>query len=159
MPTSPLLTLSLLVLLALAVRGDLRRQRIPNGLTLGGTALGVVLHAFEHGSAGASTALTGALAAGLVLLPLWLLRGMGAGDVKLMAAVGAHLGPVLGVAASLATLIAGGVLALAVLLRRARHADAAARTPEPARAFAYAPAIAAGSLIAASMPLWHTLGT
>ncbi|MFP5305657.1 MAG: prepilin peptidase, partial [Gammaproteobacteria bacterium] len=122
-------------------------------------ALGVTLQALEHGSAGASTALTGSLAAGLVLLPLWLLRGMGAGDVKLMAAVGAHLGPVLGVAASLATLIAGGVLGIAVLVRRARRADADACGHEPPRALAYAPAIAAGSVIAGSMPLWHTLGT
>ena len=54
----------------------------------------------------------------LLLLPLYLLRMMGAGDVKLMAMIGAFVGPndILGV--FLSTLIVGGVLALVVSWRQ-----------------------------------------
>ncbi|MFA5940815.1 MAG: prepilin peptidase [Sinimarinibacterium sp.] len=156
----PLLAASLLLLLGLAVSGDLRAHRIPNWLSLGGVAIGLVLQFATGGRAGLAEGLYGALAGGLALLPMWLLRGLAAGDVKLMAAVGAHLGAGAALVAVLATLIAGGVMGLAVLLRR-RGA------PRPAAAdrldgalsnsfsngFAYAPAIAAGTLLALLLPL------
>lgn len=160
----PLLAASLLLLLGLAVNGDLRAHRIPNGLSLGGVAIGLVLQFATGGGAGLTDGLYGALAGGLALLPLWLLRGLAAGDVKLMAAVGAHLGADAALVAALATLIAGGAMGLAVLLRRrgAARATAAERRggvlsnslPDSlSNGFAYAPAIAAGTLVALLMPL------
>jgi prepilin peptidase CpaA len=56
--------------------------------------------------------------AGGLLFPGWLLGWMGAGDVKLMAAVGAWLGFPLGVFAALASLIAGGVISIVVAIRK-----------------------------------------
>ncbi|MDX2181298.1 MAG: A24 family peptidase [Bryobacteraceae bacterium] len=89
-------------LAAAATWFDLRERRIPNWLCAAGFALGVALH-WRDGLLGAALAMA-------IYAPLYLLRGVGAGDVKLMAAVGAIAGPWnwLGVFAfsSLATLAA-----------------------------------------------------
>lgn len=154
LPIHPLLAVSLLALLVIAVIGDLRERRIPNWLSLGGIALGVVLHSATRGGDGASLALLGALTGGLLLLPFWLLRGMAAGDVKLMAAVGAHLGASLTLVAALATLIAGAALAIITLYRGRRTRRANPESPTVAHTLAYAPAIAAGSIVAGTLPLW-----
>jgi prepilin peptidase CpaA len=96
---------------------DVRSRRIPNLLT--GTALlaGLVAHAVTGGSTGAGNALLGAVVAGGLLMPGWIFGWMGAGDVKLMAAVGAWMGYPSGLYATLASLIAGGVIALVVAAR------------------------------------------
>ena len=109
------------VLLAAVVRSDLAARRIPNRLV----AVLVVT-----GSVAAATALrepvgfTGAIAGcalGLVVwLPFWLARVLGAGDVKLAAAIGVWLGPAGVLHASLLAALAGGVLALVVVARRGR---------------------------------------
>lgn len=156
----PYLAASLLLLLALAVSGDLRAHRIPNWLTLGGLALGLVLQFATGGGEALVGGLLGAAAGGLTLLPLWLLRGLAAGDAKLMAAVGAHLGPVGTIVATLATLIVGGLVALAVLMRRrGTPSTMAPTTAAPDRlttdGFAYAPAIAAGTAFAVVVPMLH----
>jgi prepilin peptidase CpaA len=99
-----------------------------------------------------------------LMLPGHVLGATGAGDVKLMAAVGALVGPALVVNAFLFTALAGGVLAVIVAARRRRLSATVAgtarliATPTEARKdikaapagsrFAYGPAIAAGSLIA-----------
>lgn len=116
----------LAVLLLLATREDVRSHRIPNKLVLVGVVLGLGLNGFlPHGlgfnsevpgGIGWLAALKG-LALGIaVLLPIYLLRAMGAGDVKLMGMVGAFLGPVDLIGALLATFIAGGVMALVAAL-------------------------------------------
>src|SRR5579864_1938211 len=72
---------------------DFRTRRIPNWLTVPAFVAGLTLRSALFGWPGAKTALEGAgLALGL-LLPLVLLRAVGAGDWKLMGAVGAFLGP------------------------------------------------------------------
>lgn len=71
---------------------DWRVRRIPNWLTVSGFFLGIILNSIFGGWRGALGSLEGAgLALGL-LLPLVLLRGFGAGDWKLMGAVGALMG-------------------------------------------------------------------
>ncbi|USX27968.1 prepilin peptidase [Oxalobacteraceae bacterium OTU3CINTB1] len=118
----PLILLSLL--LALAVWNDLRARRIPNTLVFGGAVLGIALNclypdgaglfAAPQGGIGFAWSLAG-LATGLaLLLPMYAMRALGAGDVKLMAMVGAFAGPWPSVVIVLLTLLAGGVLALAV---------------------------------------------
>lgn len=154
LPVHPILAVSLSALLTVAVIGDLRERRIPNWLSLGGIALGVVLHTAARGGDGTGIAILGALSGGLLLLPFWLLRGMAAGDVKLMAAVGAHLGPSLTLVAALATLIAGAALALITLYRGRRTRLTNPDSPTVAHTLAYAPAIAAGSVVAGTLPLW-----
>jgi prepilin peptidase CpaA len=77
---------------ALAGWLDWRTRKIPNWLTVPGFVAGVCVHAFIDGWRGAVSSLEGAGLALLILLPMVLVRGLGAGDWKLMGAVGAMLG-------------------------------------------------------------------
>jgi prepilin peptidase CpaA len=103
-------------MLAAAVWHDVRYRRVPNTVVLGGTLAGLAL-AGMPGGVGALNALGGMAAGFAVLLPLYLMRVTGAGDVKLMAAVGALAGWPAIVGIALASFIAGGVLSLALALR------------------------------------------
>jgi prepilin peptidase CpaA len=95
---------------------DVRSRKIPNVLTFGAAAVGVIFHLAVGGLTGAGTAAAGWLVGVLLFLPFFLLRGMGAGDVKLLAALGAWLGPMQVVWLALFTSIAGGAMALVVAL-------------------------------------------
>lgn len=101
----------LLVLLVLATLSDCSRRRIPNWLTLGGTVAALALQSLETGATGFMMGLCG-WSTGLLLLPLYLQGGMGAGDVKLMALVGAFLGWPNAWLAVGWSLIAGALLAI-----------------------------------------------
>lgn len=122
----PLLTeLLLLLLVVLAASTDLISRRIPNRLLLLGGLGAVGLHLLgSHPVADLLKACGGAATGLAVFLPLYLLRGMAAGDVKLMATVGLFLsaGEVLWLA--VLTVCAGGVMALAVVLWSGRWRDA-----------------------------------
>ncbi|MGH9359896.1 MAG: A24 family peptidase [Terriglobia bacterium] len=101
--------------LACAVMGavmDVRCGRIPNWLTRGALLGALALQAIFSGWRGLELGFAGALVAGSVFFLVYLVRGMGAGDVKLMAAVGAWVGLGNAAVAIMATAIAGGVLAL-----------------------------------------------
>jgi prepilin peptidase CpaA len=74
----------------------------------------MIWQAWASGVSGAAWALCGWATGLLLLLPLYLLRSLGAGDVKLLAAFGAWLGPMAAIWAGLYGTIAGGVLALLV---------------------------------------------
>lgn len=107
-----------LLFLAGAVITDLRARIIPNALVLAGALSGVLLAALHPEGIGFLRAL-GGLALGLaIFLPLYLLRAMGAGDVKLMAVAGGFLGPAAIAEAALWVLLTGGALALVFALRR-----------------------------------------
>ena len=111
----------LVALLIAAAVIDWRTYRIPNWLTVGGMAFGLLYNAAAHGLTAGLLPALGGLGIGLVLLlPLYALRVMGAGDVKLMAMVGAFIGSSGILYAVLFTFIAGGVAALAFgIYRRA----------------------------------------
>lgn len=95
---------------------DIRTRRIPNALTFGSAATALLFHGATGGLPGLGQAV-GGWSVGLALfLPVFLLRGLGAGDVKLLAALGAWLGPSLALWTGLYTAIAGGALALVVAL-------------------------------------------
>lgn len=114
MPMLPVLTPAQWVLEALLVTGaviDWRTARLPNWLTLGGLAAGLAASVLPQG-VGALDAALGAGSALALLLPLWLLGVTGAGDVKLMAMVGAFLGVPGVFIALLLTIVAGGVFAI-----------------------------------------------
>lgn len=121
-----LCAIALAAWLAAAVGFDVRERRIPNLLVASGIVCGLAVQAlaplgnglfeFWWGGLGVGQALLG-LAAGLGLfMPLYLMRAVGAGDVKLLAMVGVWLGPALLLRATLLTLLAGGVMALVVML-------------------------------------------
>lgn len=103
---------------ALACVTDLRSARIPNLLTFSALAAALLFHGLAPSGSGLPAALLGVLAGLLVFFPFFALGAMGAGDVKLMAALGAWIGwqPVLQVA--LYGAIAGGVLALVLAMWR-----------------------------------------
>ena len=110
----------LMLLLLIAGVIDYRTHRIPNLLVLCGLAFGLIYNGFNPPFSGA-TPLWAAAGAGLgllALLPLYALGIMGAGDVKLMAMVGAFVGPAPLLQVLLYTLICGGLLSLALVLVR-----------------------------------------
>lgn len=113
-------------LLGLALGYDVATRRIPNWLVLAGLIAGVGYSLFASsaigngapsvGAPGVVKSLFGALTGIAIMLPLYLLRAMGAGDAKLMAAVGAFLGPMQVAGAALLTFVAGGILSLLAAL-------------------------------------------
>ncbi|SDG94824.1 MULTISPECIES: prepilin peptidase [unclassified Duganella] len=107
----------LICLVAQAALTDLAMRKIPNVLILSGLVLALLLHLLAGPPwAPLSHWFAGAMAGFFLFLPLYLLRGMAAGDVKLMAMVGSFTGP--GAALKIAALayVTGGVMALTLLL-------------------------------------------
>jgi prepilin peptidase CpaA len=144
---------------------DLRTRRVPNWLTFGAAALGIVMAMTHLDGVGVDGALEGLLVGLLLMLPGHVIGRTGAGDVKLLAALGTLLGPRSIVMAFLYTAIAGGGIAVMVAMRRRRLRETLEGTatlvctgganagdlekPSTDNRFAYAPAIAVGAVIAA----------
>jgi prepilin peptidase CpaA len=99
---------------------DWRTRRVPNWLTLSGVVLGIGLNAFLYETAGVWMSLKGLGLALLIYFPLFLLRGMGAGDVKLMAALGAIVGWQNWLGILVITSIFGGIAAVVVVSLKGR---------------------------------------
>ena len=102
------------ILLTLACFTDLRTRRIPNVLTFSAAAGALLFHLATGGWSAADSSLAGLFLGALLFFPMFALRGMGAGDVKLLAAIGAWLGPGQVATVALATSIVGGVVAVVV---------------------------------------------
>ncbi|MCC2973082.1 prepilin peptidase [Massilia sp. IC2-476] len=121
MLVAPYLDTLLLLLVAAAAINDLVSRRIPNLLLLAGLVGALVLHAISPDPAGALLACLGGALLGLLLfLPFYLLRSMAAGDVKMMATVGAFTGPAVAFHIAIIAWCAGGVMALAIIVFRGR---------------------------------------
>jgi prepilin peptidase CpaA len=106
----------LLAALVITAAGfDLRTRRIPNWLCVAGLICGVAFQDTRQAMLGAGLAL-------LIYVPLFALRAMGGGDVKLMAAVGSIAGPKAWLAIFLITAIVGGVIALVLIAVKGRFA-------------------------------------
>ncbi len=112
----PFVLAILILALFIALITDIRSHKIPNWLTYPLIILAIISYSDVNGLQGLLFSAEG-LGLGLaVLMPLYIVGGMGAGDVKLMAAVGAALGPVHLFYAFLCTAIAGGIYALILAL-------------------------------------------
>jgi prepilin peptidase CpaA len=149
----------------LAAAIDLHTRRVPNVATMGIAALGVLMAAIHVGRLTVPGALLGFAVGFILMLPGHLIGATGAGDVKLFAALGTLLGPAGVLKAFLYTALAGGILAVVVAVRRRNLAESVGRVATlvgtaganvgeiEARTvnnrFAYAPAIAVGTLVAA----------
>ena len=105
-----------ILLVTLACITDLRARRIPNALTFGATIGAFVFYAVAAGFDGLAESAGGWMLGAALFFPMFALRGMGAGDVKLLAAVGAWLGPLPVVSVALFTAVAGGITGIGVAL-------------------------------------------
>jgi prepilin peptidase CpaA len=139
---------------------DFRTRRIPNVISAATAALGIALAATGLSGISIASSMLGFLFGLLLMLPGRLLGATGAGDVKLMAAVGAVLGIERMPLAFVCTALAGGVLAVVIAVRRGRLAATIGGTGRiisrqeigsagAHNKFSYGPAIAAGALLAA----------
>jgi prepilin peptidase CpaA len=113
MTAAPQIFLAVLVLAAALF--DLRTRRIPNWLCAAGFVCGFACQTVREAAFGAGIAL-------LIYVPLFALRAVGGGDVKLMAAVGSIAGPTAWIAIFLITAIIGGVIALVLIAAKGRTA-------------------------------------
>ena len=134
---------------------DVRSRRVPNWLTAGSFVAGVALNLLVYGPQGALSALGGGALGFALLIPFYLMGVMGAGDVKLLAACGALLGPQSLLSVATAGALVGGLMSLMILARRGRltlalHEMFVMHTiPTPSGAKApYAVAIASGVYLA-----------
>jgi len=150
--------------LAAAVFIDVRTRRIPNALTASMALTGVALAATAGNGITVAQSLLGMLVGFVLMLLAHVFGASGAGDLKLVTAIGALVGPTPELRVVLYTFVAGGAIALGVAAHRgllattfagARQlvvAPAGARevVSAPARGnrFAYAPAIALGTFVA-----------
>ena len=95
---------------------DLRTRRIPNLLTFGAAGTGLIYHLIWGGFGGFGHSAAGWFVGALVFVVPFALRGLGGGDVKLLAALGAWIGPSEVVWLALYTGVAGGAMAIVVAL-------------------------------------------
>ena len=108
---------------------DYAQRRVPNWLNAALAASGLMAQGacfgwYQHGAGGVGWGLLGlAVGFGVLIVP-WLMHGMGAGDVKLMAAIGCWLGPWLTLLSFAAGAVVGGVIAVVMIVwtGRAVHA-------------------------------------
>lgn len=158
---------ALYCLLLPAIHSDLSTRTIPNWLTLTGCCSGLLLALWQHGGPGGLVALSSLLLTLAVAGVFWLSGWLGAGDVKLLAAVATLTGPALLPQVWLLTALSGLLLALVVMVWQGRTRHTLARLacllglrrflkqdPDPAPApppvrLPYALAIASGSVLAA----------
>jgi prepilin peptidase CpaA len=99
-----------------AVGCDLATRRIPNQLTFGAALVALVVQGYAAGWPGVAASLAGWLVGIAFFFPVFALGGMGAGDVKLLGAIGAWVGPVTAAWVALYSAVAGGVMALGVAM-------------------------------------------
>lgn len=151
-----------MIVLGVAVFTDLRSRRIPNWLVLPFLPLGIAVSAWFHGWHGVLQSLEGAAVGVVAFGVLFVMGGMGAGDVKLCAAIGAWIGPGQLFIALVLTGLAGGVMVIAwatyagflkdlftgtgdLVFSGAKRAEVTLSNPLR-RKMPYAPAIAIGTL-------------
>jgi prepilin peptidase CpaA len=156
---------ALVGVLALASLSDVRTRRIPNALTVPSIVLGLVLGGVLFGTDGLVNSAQGLGLGMAIFFPLFFLRWMGAGDVKLMMAIGALKGPEFVFFACLWSAVFGGGLAVYGLMRARRMGLALAHMyysklmPQVGGSFMltripYAPAIALGTLVTLGGVRW-----
>lgn len=109
--------ISAVAILTLAAYIDWKEHRVPNWLTYSAWGLGLLFHGLNDGMAGLGGSLLGSAVGLATLIVPYALRGMGAGDVKLMAAVGAWVGASATIHAFLWIAVAGGAMGLYSIIR------------------------------------------
>lgn len=108
----------LIIVLVICLYTDLRKRKIYNMVVFPAAALGIILNSAQHGLSGLKFSAAGLGLGVLIFIVPFALGGMGAGDVKLLGTVGALKGPLFVFQAALGTALAGGVIALGILIWR-----------------------------------------
>ncbi len=109
-----------LAIAILAGWSDWRTRRIPNWLTGAGIFLGLAVHSRIAGWSGTKLSIEGVGLALVLLLPLVFMRALGAGDWKLMGALGAFLGPWMMLFVLLASILISGFMAVLMMVQAKR---------------------------------------
>ena len=113
-----MIEIGLCALVLTAAGYDLRSRRIPNWLPVAGLVFGVGLNSFLYEAAGLRMALLGLGLALAIYIPIYALHGIGAGDVKLMAAVGSIVGPAYWIRLFIFTAAVGLLAAVGLIISR-----------------------------------------
>ncbi len=129
--------LFLIVILLIAVIYDIRFQKIPNWLTFPTMAAGIVFYTYTTGLKGLIFSVEGILLGMAVFMVFYVCAGMGAGDVKLMGAIGSILGSKGVFAAFLGTALVGGIYAIILLKLHGHLKETAKRYGEILKAFLF----------------------
>ncbi len=145
-------------LLAGTLYMDLRESRIPNVLTVTAALLGLIAHLITNGWYGLLTSLQGLLVGFILLLIPFLLGGIGGGDVKFLAAMGAIMGPSFVFRSCLYGAAVGGLISLYLLITEKRLVNLAVGAmsghyQSSQRFFPYGLALVAGAVINLGMGL------
>jgi len=120
MPLKPAVLAGAVALSLVAGYTDLRSRRIPNWLTLPGLLIGMAMNAGFSGWGGLKESLLGTGLGFALLLPFYLLRGLGAGDLKFAVALGAFTGPGKLVDILLGSIFVAGIMALVLVIYKRR---------------------------------------
>ena len=158
---------AIFIVVAIATVWDISSRRIPNWLVLPFLAAGFAVNVTLRGIPGLESSLEGIAVAAILVGPFCLLRGMGMGDLKLCAGIGAWIGPGALFFALVMTAIAGGLMAVGYaawhrslgrsldgtgdLIAGIFHRTTRRAAPPenaPALSIPYAPAIAIGTILA-----------
>ncbi len=99
-----------------AAWNDYKKWRIPNQLLLWGSIVALVIAIVPSHGIGLAESLKGAMVGLFMFLPLYIMRGMAAGDVKLLATLGFFAGPIFIAGIGLSSLVIGGIWASIILL-------------------------------------------
>lgn len=106
------------LLLVISVAGDIRSYKINNITVATGLAAGLILNLLYGGPGGLASSILAAVVPAILLIVLFALRMLGAGDIKLFCAIGAIMGIPFILYAMAYSFLAGGLMALAVMLAR-----------------------------------------
>ncbi|RDW21723.1 A24 family peptidase [Oceanobacillus chungangensis] len=106
----------LFVFLVIAFMTDVKYQKLPNWLTAGGMLIGIVYHLITSGVEGLLFSFLGLLVAGGIFLILYVFKALGAGDVKLFAAIGSMIGIQLVLYMMMYSIVFAGLIAIIILL-------------------------------------------
>ncbi|MFN8008929.1 MAG: prepilin peptidase [Terriglobia bacterium] len=118
-----IVSIAVVACVAVAAFIDVRESRIPNWLTLSSASLAIVLNFLHLGIQGLVWSVLGIATGFSLLFLLYLLGGMGAGDVKLLGTVGAFVGPKLVFYTFIWMALIGGVMALILILYKRAFAQ------------------------------------
>lgn len=106
----------LFIFLIIAFVLDVRHHKLPNWLTASGMLIGIVYHLISNGIDGLIFSFLGLLVAGGIFLILYIFKAIGAGDVKLFAAIGSFVGIKMVLYMMMYSIIFGGIIGIIILL-------------------------------------------